>query len=75
MGLYYSCFTILGEEMSDERLDIIVFGATGFTGKYAVTEVLRLAKEKGNLTWGISGRNKQKLDSLLDEVSKKTGKF
>lgn len=56
-----------------ERLDIIIFGATGFTGKVAVEEIIALAKEKG-LTWGVAGRNEGKLKSALDDVSKKMGK-
>jgi short subunit dehydrogenase-like uncharacterized protein len=57
-----------------DKVDIIVFGATGFTGKVAVHEVLKLAKEKG-ITWGISGRNRSKLDDVLKEVAEKTGNF
>jgi short subunit dehydrogenase-like uncharacterized protein len=55
-----------------ERLDIIIFGATGFTGKVAVEEIIALAKEKG-LTWGVAGRNEAKLKSALSDVSKKMG--
>jgi hypothetical protein len=55
-----------------DKVDIIVFGATGFTGKVAVYEILKLAKEKG-ITWGISGRNRNKLDDVLKEVAEKTG--
>jgi short subunit dehydrogenase-like uncharacterized protein len=57
-----------------EKLDVIIFGATGFTGKVAVYEIVKLAKEK-NITWGISGRNKNKLDNVLKEVEEKTGNF
>ena len=56
------------------RLDVIIFGATGFTGKIAVYEVVKLAKEK-SITWGIAGRNKNKLENVLKEVEKKTGNF
>jgi len=55
-----------------EKLDVIIFGATGFTGKVAVYEIVKLAKEK-NITWGISGRNRNKLDNVLKEVVEKTG--
>ncbi|KDR12595.1 saccharopine dehydrogenase-like oxidoreductase [Zootermopsis nevadensis] len=55
-----------------DKVDIIVFGATGFTGKVAVYKILNLAKEKG-ITWGISGRNKDKLNDVLKEVAEKTG--
>lgn len=57
-----------------DKVDIIVFGATGFTGKVAVYKILNLAKEKG-ITWGISGRNKDKLNDVLKEVAEKTGNF
>ncbi|XP_065343799.1 saccharopine dehydrogenase-like oxidoreductase [Cloeon dipterum] len=56
-----------------ERLDIIIFGATGYTGKVAVEECVALAKEKGGLTWGIAGRNQGKLAEVIADVEKKTG--
>jgi short subunit dehydrogenase-like uncharacterized protein len=55
-----------------EKLDIIIFGATGFTGKVVVYEIVKLAKEKG-VSWGVSGRSRNKLDDLLKEVGEKTG--
>ncbi|XP_058793856.1 saccharopine dehydrogenase-like oxidoreductase [Phymastichus coffea] len=54
--------------MSEERLDIVIFGATGFTGKYAVKEAERLAKEK-NFTWGVAGRRKEALEAILKEFA------
>ena len=57
-----------------DKLDVIIFGATGFTGKIAVYEIVNLAKEK-SITWGISGRNRNKLDKVLKEVEEKTGNF
>jgi len=54
-----------------EKLDVIIFGATGYTGKVAVCEIVKLAKEK-NITWGISGRNRNKLDNVLKEAEGKT---
>lgn len=55
-----------------DKLDIIIFGATGFTGKAVVYQMVKLAKEKG-VTWGISGRTRNKLDDVLKEVGEKTG--
>ncbi|XP_014359566.2 saccharopine dehydrogenase-like oxidoreductase [Papilio machaon] len=55
------------------RLDLVIFGATGFTGKYAVMECARIAKKEPGLTWGIAGRSQSKLNSVLEEASKKTG--
>jgi short subunit dehydrogenase-like uncharacterized protein len=57
-----------------EKLDVIIFGATGYTGKIAIYEIVKIAKEK-NITWGISGRNRNKLDNVLKEIEDKTGKF
>ncbi|XP_059061507.1 saccharopine dehydrogenase-like oxidoreductase [Achroia grisella] len=54
------------------RLDIVIFGATGFTGQKAVEEVARGGKDYDTLTWGVAGRSQDKLESLIKEVSKKT---
>ena len=43
--------------------DIIVWGATGFTGKL-VTRYLETNYSQGNLKWAVAGRNKSKLNSL-----------
>ncbi|PSN56748.1 hypothetical protein C0J52_00071 [Blattella germanica] len=56
-----------------DKLDVVIFGATGYTGKVAVIEAVKLMKEKG-VTWGIAGRSQSKLEAVLKEVSEKTGK-
>ena len=43
--------------------DIIVWGATGFTGKL-VTRYMEQNYIQGNLKWAVAGRNKSKLNSL-----------
>ena len=43
--------------------DIIVWGATGFTGKL-VTRYMEQNYTQGNLKWAVAGRNKSKLNSL-----------
>lgn len=59
--------------MSSKRLDLVIFGASGFTGKYAVLEMVKLAKEF-NVTWGVAGRSMEKLRSqVLEWASGKTG--
>ncbi|XP_054281886.1 saccharopine dehydrogenase-like oxidoreductase [Macrosteles quadrilineatus] len=58
--------------MASSRLDIVIFGATGFTGKVAVKEILKFVKDK-NITWGVAGRSEDKLKQVLQEVSNKTG--
>ncbi|KAF3428123.1 hypothetical protein E2986_06243 [Frieseomelitta varia] len=52
--------------MTEARLDFIIFGATGYTGKYAVKIAAQLAKEK-QITFGVSGRRKQALEAVVKE--------
>ncbi|KAL7727007.1 hypothetical protein ACLKA6_010050 [Drosophila palustris] len=57
--------------MATDRLDVIIFGATGFTGKYTVYEAVSVLKD---LRWGIAGRNREKLQSVLKEMGAKAKK-
>lgn len=59
--------------MEGYRLDLVIFGATGFTGKVAVLQVMRL-KGVGRFTWGVAGRDANKLKQTLTETSRKTGR-
>lgn len=53
-----------------DRLDVVIFGATGFTGKHTVLEGVKLLT---NVTWGVAGRNKEKLEEMLKEIGDKAG--
>lgn len=53
-----------------DRLDVIIFGATGFTGKYTVYQGVNVLK---GLKWGVAGRSKEKLERTLSEMGKKAG--
>lgn len=55
------------------RLDLVIFGATGFTGKQAVIHMVKFAKKYEIGSWGVAGRSESKLDALIKEVSTKTG--
>ncbi|KAK5650872.1 hypothetical protein RI129_001901 [Pyrocoelia pectoralis] len=58
----------------DNRLDIIVFGATGFTGKHTLPYLYRLCQEPGKqLKWGIAGRSERKMKEVLREYAQKLG--
>lgn len=57
------------------RLSIVIFGATGFAGKYAVLQMAKFNKQYPELTWGIAGRSKSKLEAVLQDVGKKTGTY
>ena len=54
--------------MSSERLDVVIFGATGYTGKYTIFEGVKIL---AGLKWGVAGRSKEKLESVLAEMGKK----
>jgi short subunit dehydrogenase-like uncharacterized protein len=51
--------------------DIVLFGATGFTGKL-VAEYLARRAPKG-LRWAIAGRNREKLESVREELEEIDG--
>lgn len=59
--------------MMDEKLDILIFGATGFTGKYTVKAAVKLCESKP-FSWGVAGRNKERLEAVLKEFAPKSGK-
>ena len=60
--------------MANDRLDIVVFGATGFTGKYAVKATARFCKEH-NLKFGIAGRRKEVLETIIKKLDTDIGKI
>ncbi|XP_061388532.1 saccharopine dehydrogenase-like oxidoreductase [Musca vetustissima] len=57
--------------MAAERLDVIIFGASGFTGKYTVFEAVSVLAD---LKWGIAGRNRKKLEAVLEDMGTKANK-
>ncbi|GAB6031554.1 hypothetical protein CHUAL_009319 [Chamberlinius hualienensis] len=62
------------KEITNEReFDLIVFGASAFTGKYTV-EYMANNNDELKLKWAIAGRNHTKLLQVLEEVSSITGK-
>lgn len=48
---------------TDRLYDIVVFGATGFTGKLTA-EYLSKAREAGQFNWAIAGRSLAKLEEI-----------
>ena len=49
----------------EKNLDIVVYGATGFTGKLCAKY---LSENSVDLNWAIAGRNKEKLEELKKEL-------
>jgi short subunit dehydrogenase-like uncharacterized protein len=50
------------------RLDIVIFGATGYTGKFVVRE-LACAFRNEKFTWGVAGRSQDKLKKVLKSIT------
>uniref|UniRef100_A0A8D0BT98 Saccharopine dehydrogenase-like oxidoreductase n=1 Tax=Salvator merianae TaxID=96440 RepID=A0A8D0BT98_SALMN len=62
---------------TDRPFQLVVFGASGFTGQYVVQEVARVAAEdelRGSLRWAVAGRSQDKLQSVVDKAAEKLGK-
>jgi short subunit dehydrogenase-like uncharacterized protein len=45
--------------------DIIIWGASGFTGRLAVDYIYR-DQNNSNLTWAVAGRNESKIKEIID---------
>ncbi len=54
------------------RLDVLIFGATGYTGQYVIEEMARKGKQLG-FKWGVAGRTVDKLKQVLQQASNITG--
>ncbi|OAF67896.1 hypothetical protein A3Q56_04392 [Intoshia linei] len=52
------------------KYDVVIFGATAFTGQYVVREMLFNSKYKSWVKWAIAGRNVNKLTCVLEEQKK-----
>ncbi len=51
------------------EFDVIVWGATGFTGKIVVEYLHQTyGNQTDQLTWAIAGRDADKLKAVIDEV-------
>ena len=47
--------------------DLIIWGATGFTGKLVVEYLAKTYGVDGDLRWAIAGRNQSKLEEVRRE--------
>ena len=54
--------------MKSRKYDIIVFGASGFTGKL-VCEYFFKSNDAKNITWAIAGRNEYKLKEISEKYN------
>ncbi len=52
----------------DKPFDIVVFGATGFTGRLVLEYLLQRYPNGGTLRWAMGGRSAEKLAAVRDQV-------
>ncbi|XP_063927422.1 saccharopine dehydrogenase-like oxidoreductase [Zophobas morio] len=59
--------------MSD-KLDVIIFGASGFSGGYVVHQLYKICKKDNqDVKWGLAGRSTTRLQATLKNLELKTG--
>jgi short subunit dehydrogenase-like uncharacterized protein len=54
--------------MSSSKFDIVVYGATGFTGQLVAEYLATQYRGDGDLKWAMAGRSKDKLVSVRDAI-------
>ena len=54
--------------MSSSKFDIVVYGATGFTGQLIAEYLAAHYKGDADLKWAMAGRSKDKLASVRDAI-------
>ena len=54
--------------MNDKIFDVVIYGATGFTGKLVVEYMQNNYGNDNNIAWAMAGRNHNKLCEVRDEL-------
>lgn len=55
--------------VQNRKYDIVVWGASGFTGRLVVEYLNDRYKNGGDLNWAIAGRSQKKLQQILDGLA------
>ena len=57
----------MSEDEKERPYDIVVFGSTGYTGKFVAEEVYRVQCEaRRSLRWAAAGRSSEKVRACLE---------
>lgn len=57
----------MSENEQERQYDVVLFGSTGFTGKFVAEELYRVQCEvRRSLRWAAAGRNEDKVRSYLE---------
>ena len=54
--------------MSAQEFDVIVYGATGFTGRLVAEHLLQTYGADGDVRWAMAGRDREKLKAVAIEL-------
>ena len=54
--------------MSEREFDVVVFGASGYTGKLVAEYIQSEYGENGSVKWAIAGRNREQLEGIRAEL-------
>ena len=54
--------------MSDKSLDVVIYGATGFTGKLVVEYMQENYGNDESVSWAIAGRSEEKLKAVSEDL-------
>ena len=54
--------------MSDKSLDVVIYGATGFTGKLVVEYMQEIYGNDESFSWAIAGRSEEKLKAVSEDL-------
>jgi len=57
------------EPAPDREFDIIVWGASGFTGRLVVEYLAEKYPPGDDIRWAVGGRNKEKLEAIINGIS------
>ena len=58
----------INESLDNAKFDIIIYGASSFTGKLVLEYFFKKYSNSPQLKWGIAGRNHKKLSRALTEI-------
>ncbi|MFT7417435.1 MAG: short subunit dehydrogenase-like uncharacterized protein [Glaciecola sp.] len=65
----YSTKEICMLNSANKKYDVVIFGATGFTGKLVVEYFLSQYAGSDQVSWAMAGRNLEKLATVRDELN------
>ena len=59
--------------MASPEFDIVVYGATGFTGQLVAEYLAAHYKDDARLKWAMAGRSREKLAAVRDAIGAPKG--